>query len=337
MSASYRIFGAEVSPYSVKVRSYFRYKGVPHEWIVRSSATQAEYQKHAKLPLIPLVVTPDGEGIQDSTPILERLEARFPEPSIHPRDGALRFLSELLEEFADEWGNKWMFHYRWAREVDQDSAAERIARTMMPGAEGEALRGAIAGIKERMIGRVWFVGSSPKTAREIEESFCDTVALLEAHLARRPFLFGRRPALADFGLWGQFYNAWTDPTPGGILNQRAPAVVGWVRRMLDPKAEGDFETWPALEPTLLPLLERQVARLFLPWSDANATAIASGAEELRVELDGRAWTQRPQKYHAKSLAELRRKYAAVADRSQLDPILERAGCLRWLRSSSPTP
>ena len=29
----------------------------------------------AKLPLVPLVVTPDGEGVQDSTPIIERFEA----------------------------------------------------------------------------------------------------------------------------------------------------------------------------------------------------------------------------------------------------------------------
>ena len=27
----YRIFGIELSPYSVKVRSYFRYKRIPHE------------------------------------------------------------------------------------------------------------------------------------------------------------------------------------------------------------------------------------------------------------------------------------------------------------------
>ena len=32
---TYRIFGSELSPYSVKVRSYFRLKGLPHEWIAR--------------------------------------------------------------------------------------------------------------------------------------------------------------------------------------------------------------------------------------------------------------------------------------------------------------
>jgi len=37
MAESYRIFGAEMSPYSVKVRSYFRYKGIPHQWILRNA------------------------------------------------------------------------------------------------------------------------------------------------------------------------------------------------------------------------------------------------------------------------------------------------------------
>ena len=96
---SYRIYGVEVSPYSVKVRSYFRYKGIDHEWIVRSQETMPEFQKYAKLPLIPLVVTPDDTGLQDSTPIIEKMEAAFPEPSIHPDDPCLGFLSALVEEF----------------------------------------------------------------------------------------------------------------------------------------------------------------------------------------------------------------------------------------------
>ncbi len=37
MPDNYRIFGAEMSPYSVKVRSYFRYKGIPHQWILRNA------------------------------------------------------------------------------------------------------------------------------------------------------------------------------------------------------------------------------------------------------------------------------------------------------------
>jgi glutathione S-transferase len=330
MATPYRIFGAELSPYSVKVRSYFRYKGIPHEWIVRSPAQQAEFQKYAKLPLMPLVVTPEDQGLQDSTPILEAMEAVFPEPAIHPSDPSLAFVSVLLEEFGDEWGNKWMFHYRWAREADQSSAAERLAHVMAPGLEGDQLAGAIAGIKQRMVGRVWFVGSNEETAPQIEESYRETLDLLEAHLGARPYLFGARPVFADFGLWGQLYNCGSDPTPGAILRKQAPSVAAWVERMLEPKAEGEIEPWAALAPTLAPLLARQVGRLFLPWSDANARAIAEGKDEFSVELDGRHFTQKPQKYHAKSLAELRRKYASAGAGKELDAILETADCLRWL-------
>ena len=60
MAGDYRIIGAEMSPYSVKLRSYFRYKAIPHQWVLRNAASQAEYEKHARMPIIPLVVTPEG-------------------------------------------------------------------------------------------------------------------------------------------------------------------------------------------------------------------------------------------------------------------------------------
>src|SRR5215471_4321387 len=162
MADLYRIYGAEMSPYSVKVRSYFRYKAIPHQWILRNAASQAEYEKHAKLPIVPLVVTPEGTGIQDSTPIIDRMEKLFAEPSIHP-EGVAGFISALIEEFGDEWGNKWMFHYRWTRDVDQICSAGRIARMRAPAAS-ETECGAFAGeVRERMAGRVWFVGSNEQT------------------------------------------------------------------------------------------------------------------------------------------------------------------------------
>src|SRR5262245_42971029 len=163
MAATYRIFGNELSPYSIKVRSYFRYKQIPHEWVIRSNANQEEYQRYAKLPLIPLVVTPDDQAVQDSTPIIERFEKEFPEPSIHPSDPTLAFLSAFIEEYGDEWGNKPMFHYRWYYEPDQKSAAERIGRSMMPDLPDDQVGGVIEMVKGRMVPRLKFVGSSPET------------------------------------------------------------------------------------------------------------------------------------------------------------------------------
>jgi len=330
VASPYRIFGSELSPYSVKVRSYFRYKGVPHEWIVRNASNVEEFRRHARLPLIPLVLSLDGEALQDSTPILERIEAARPEPSIHPPDAVAAFVSALLEEYADEWGNKAMFHYRWTYEPDQASGALRIARENLAGADDAAVEQAARAVRERMVPRLSFVGSSAETRETIERSFEREVALLEAHLAARPYLFGARPAFADFGVFAQLYECLSDPTPGAWMRARAPRVVAWVERMLDPKGEGPFEPWQALEPTLQPLLREEVAGCFLPWSEANRRALEAGAQTLEVEIHGRLFRQQPQKYHARSLAALRTRYAAARS-DALDVVLERAGCLAALR------
>ena len=331
-NASYVVIGSEESPYSVKVRSYFRYKGIPHDWRERSQAAEL-FARHARLPLIPLVVAAeDAElsgsgsvGIQDSTPIIEALEPKFPEPSIHPDGAVARFVSILLEEFADEWGNKWMFHMRWAREIDQVAVSRRFAAN----AAADRIDAAAQTIRERMVPRVWFVGSNEVTAPQIEQSFKDTLGFLDDHLAARPYLFGARPAMADFGLWGQIYEAGRDPTAGALVRS-APNVDAWIERMLDPSSLGNFEDWTRLEATLAPLLRDQVAGLFLPWSAANAQAIASGADDFDVTLKGRRWTQKPQKYHARSLAALKAKYVQVAGDADLDAVLAATGCKAFL-------
>lgn len=326
---TWRIFGSEMSPYSVKVRSYFRYKGLPHSWIPRGPWNEEEYRRYARLPIIPAAVTPEGEGVQDSTPIIELVESRHPEPSIHPDTPELNFLSALLEEFGDEWGNKLMFHHRWWAEADQRSAALILARLSMPdGTTDEVARRAEA-VRERMTGRGAFVGSSAATAPLITRYFFELVDLLEPHFVGRRYLFGNRPSFGDFGLSAQLYEASVDPTCGGGLRARGPAVLDWCHRMLEPRDDGPFESWESLAPTLAPILA-YVGGYFLPWTTANAAALAAGETEFTVDLPGGAYVQPPQKYHARSLAALKAKYAA-ARAPALDAILEAAGCLRYLR------
>ena len=327
--AEHIVVGSVESPYSVKVRAYFRYKGIPHQWRDRSEAPDL-FAQHARLPLVPLVVTPEGHGLQDSTPIIEALEAAHPVPSIEPPEVAARFVSALLEEFGDEWGNKWMFHMRWAREVDQVTASERFAAACGGSPSREQAQATAKAIRERMASRLWLVGANETTATQIEASLNDALTLLDAHLASRPYLFGGRPALADFGLWGQIHECARDPTAGALVAQAAN-VTTWVGRMESPASGGDFEPWAALAPTLTPLLRDQVAGLFLPWSVANAAALAAGQDEFDVTLKGRRWTQKPQKYHARSLAALRAKHHACRGDATLDALLDATGCAAFLR------
>jgi hypothetical protein len=75
-----------------------------------------------------------------------------------------------------------------------------------------------------------------------------------------------------------------------------------------------------------------VGGLFLPWSAANAEAVARSGKSFEVTLGGARWSQEPQKYHARSLAEIRRKYVAARGVAGLEEILGKADCLRWLQA-----
>jgi glutathione S-transferase len=328
MSDRYRLFGSELSPFSVKVRSYMRFKGLPHDWIIRGPDTMETFQAYAKLPLVPLLVTPDDEGWQDSTPIVEMLEAAHPEPALQPEDPTVAFLSALIEEYGDEWVNKPMFHYRWRDEADQISASERIAAQHM-GAGPDMLGDVAAKVRQRMVPRVSFVGSSPETAPIIEKSLDRVLAILEAHLADHDYLFGGRLCLGDLGLFAQLYQCSTDPTLGSLMGGRGPRTLDWIARLIEPEPGGDFAAWEELAPTLAPLFKDEIAGLFLPWSTANAAAIEAGEETFSVTLADGPFSQAPQKYHARSLAEIRRKYATAAS-SELDAILGETGCLAYL-------
>ena len=118
--------------------------------------------------------------------------------------------------------------------------------------------------------------------------------------------------------------------PNAISPLMMTASASKARAVLVPKNEGPFEPWPPLAPTLMPLLKEEVGGLFLPWSVANAAAIADEQKNFEVTLAGAPWSQEPQKYHARSLAELRRKYAAAKSAPGLEAILKESGCLSYL-------
>ncbi len=331
MADQYRLFGSELSPYSVKVRSYLRYKAIPHSWVVRGQAAQGEFQKLAKVPLIPLLVTPKGEAMQDSTPLIEEMERRHPEPALQPPDAPRAFLSALIEEYADEWGNKAMFHYRWTYEADQMSASLRIASGILGlEAKPQQVEQTAIGVRDRMVARRAVVGSHDGTRELIELSFRRQLDIAEAHLTWRPYLFGGRPCLADLGWAAQLYELSSDPTPQSIM-QYYPNTMAWVARMISPVMLGEFEPWEKLSPTLTPLLQEEVARRYLPWADANAKAVETATDWFDVEMGGAAFSQAPQKYHVKSVNVIRAKAKAALEAApELGAVLKDTGCFDLL-------
>ena len=336
MTTPLRIVGAVGSPYSRKLRAVLRYRRIPYAWVNQGSPEAAALPR-PRVELLPQLIFPgddDRQALTDTTPLIRELERRFAGRSVVPGDAAIAFLDALLEDYADEWLTKCMFHYRWACAADIAKASAMLPRwfaTDQPEASAVAAGRKFA---QRQIDRRWVVGSNDTTAALIEDSYARLLALLDARLAESRFVMGGRPGTADFALYGQLTQlAGFDPTPAAIALERAPRVAAWVDVVEDLSGlEPGDEDWLTRDsvPASLRAMLAEAGRVYAPFLLANAAALESGAARVECEIDGRPWVQKPFPYQGKCLAWLRRDYAALsaADRAVVDAALRGSGCER---------
>ena len=331
-----RIVGVHGSPYSRKVLAALRYRRIPYAWIVQGSAEDHDLPS-PRVFLLPQLLLENDKGetvaVTDSTPLLRRLEAAAPGRELRPADPVMALLDAIVEDWADEWLTKAMFHYRWAFEADAQKAARILPRwsDTRRGDDEIAMRGAM--FSDRQIGRLGVVGSNSTTGPFIEDSYRRALAVLNARLTDSRFLLGERPAACDFAVYGQLTQLLAfDPTPSAIALAEAPRVVAWVDVVdelsgLEPSASDWIARDEAGGDSLRALLA-EIGRVYVPFLLANARAVSNGTETVECTLDGHTWTQKPFPYQAKCLAWLREEHTALcpSDRAAADAILAGSGC-----------
>lgn len=281
MTGPYRFYAAEISYFSGKVRPALRQKGVA---FVEQLPTPAAYREvilpRTGLGFIPIVVTPDDETWQDTSEILDALEARHPEPALYPPTPVQRAVAYLLELYADEFLVLPAMHYRWSfPEGAQKARGDFAASNGDPAAA--------ARFADRMGGSIRALGVVAESIAAIEAHTAELLDVLSAHFAEHATLLGSRMSLADCALMGPFYaHLYLDLVPGRLLRERAPRVCHWIERMNhpDPGAPGAFLAGDALAPTVRPLLElvgRDAVPLLLDtlraveqWADERPPALA---------------------------------------------------------------
>jgi glutathione S-transferase len=334
--APLKIVGAHGSPYSRKLRAVLRYRRIPYRWIVRSSKQDREIPA-VPVALIPVLVFPAAgdtpeEAMIDSTFQIRRLEERRRERSVIPADPAIAFLDFLIEDYADEWLTKAMFHFRWAYDADVENAAAILPRWARTDAPEEVIEKFSSVFRERQIGRLAVVGSNESTGPVIEASYRRLLHALDSLLREQPFVMGERPGTADFGLFGQLSQlALFDPTPAAIAMKESPRVVAWCHGVEDLSglevSDADWLTRDTAPKTLRALLA-EVGRGYAPFLVANSAAIERGESRMECEIDDRPWAQKSFPYQAKCLGWLREARAALNpdDRNAADAFLAGTGC-----------
>ena len=336
MTLPYKILGAPGSPYSRKLRSVFRYRRIPFTWANRNSKEDVNTPK-VPVNLLPVLVIPGKNGDYseakiDSTPIIRFLEAEYSDRSVIPTDPAMAFIDYLIEDYADEWLTKAMFHFRWAHKRNVDFAGSILPRWTLNQLSDEEIEPLSKNISERQIERLRYVGSNETTGEFIEESYQKFIELLSNHLVERRFVLGDRPGSSDFGIFGQLTQlAQTDPTCRDLTLDVAPRVFAWCDNVEDLSGlEPEESDWIESDqiPETLREIFKEVGRTYAPFLLANAEAVAEGKEEWESEIDGKLWKQMPFVYQAKCLTWIREEFEQLNDKekAKILQLLEGSGC-----------
>ena len=275
------LWGVAHSYYTVKIRSYLIKKGVPFRELYPSHAEfQTRVLPAVRHMVVPILETPEDEIVQDTTDMIECLEARFPQPPMVPDTPVQRAVAWLLGAFGSEGLLQPGMSYRWSYRAEQeDFLRGEFGRIMYAGPDREARDRAGKQLMDYFHDFLPGLGVTPETIATIEAAYGELLDALEIHFQSHPYLLGGRPSIADFGLMAPLYaHLARDPVPSMLMKSRAPNVYRWTERMnLSSIADGEFADRPetyaaddAIPETLEPVLE-------LAFQDWGAELLANAA------------------------------------------------------------
>lgn len=267
--------GIPLSYFSAKTRSYLLHKGIPFE---ERGPTLTEFaftlQRHTGARALPVLRTPEGEWLQDTSVIIDTLERRFPDRPALPHTPVQRFVALLLELWVDELWVPLAMHTRWSHPENVPFFIEDAAQHMLPGLPLWLRRAAGRHVARQMQSYLEAVGVAPAQHAVMDRFLSVQLDALEAHFRRHAFLLGDRPCLADYSLAGPLWaHIGRDPWPRRELIAPRPALARWIERTMDPaSATGELLADDALPQTLDMALDSALRDL-LPWLRAACTAL----------------------------------------------------------------
>lgn len=264
MKTDYRLFAWDFSYFSAKARAYCRFKEFHGAFTFEEVLAPQELIQGYLIPatgsnVVPQVEAADGTWLQDTSEIIDVLEARHPIAPVIPTTPRQRLTSYLIELLADEWMLPWAFWERWhysLADVEPNHEpfnAQQWGRIFAPGQTGLERREAARFVfRERMkiddpdnalfgpYAGLTQLGVTDKTEQAWSDSMHNMLSILETHFNVHDYILGGSPTLADFALLGPLYpHLYKDPVSGMMMRTRYPLVCEWIDR-----ANGSTEAGP---------------------------------------------------------------------------------------------
>jgi len=274
------IYGSPISLFTRKLEAALEAYGIDFALHPKDAENHAFVEARAGTHQIPVLATPQGWMLADTTPILMWLDALHPRRRLFP-DGSLGVLVHVLEEVLDEWVSRVMVHYRWHYD---DNTRFVIARVTGQAVDLEAAR-------RHPLAR-WGPRACRATGTEAvglqraaEAEYLALLAALEAQLATTAYALGDRPSAVDCALLGGLRaHTLHDPIPD---LSAYPRVTAWARAPLVWDGHGELAPFPTSTPFARHLLE--LARdQYRPFLLGNRAAREHGDKTFVAETYGTA-------------------------------------------------
>ena len=334
------LYGSTISYFTGKLEAALRYKEIDYRLEpMRSQAQRGLIPQATGVFQMPAFQLEDGRWLTDSTLILQWLDQAYPAYPLLPQDPVLRFVSLLLEDYADEWLWRPAMHYRWHYAPDAARLSRHISQELLSDMPGPLwLKQFFVRRRQR---RLFTAGDgvSAHTQAHVEGIYLGTLTALEAMFANRSFMLGARPSLVDIGFFGPMFRHFSqDPTAAALMQERAPHTQAWVDRMWASRGSQMQGDWMRVLPQDFAPLLREVGQAYMPYLLANAQAVAQGHKRFNVTIQGCAYQQvRTSRYRLLCLEMLQHHFAALSalQRVELDAIFAGSGISPALRAQLP--
>lgn len=337
----FKLYGFLMSPYSMKMRAYLRYRRIPFQWVTGKPANDIAQTK-VDTYMVPVLESPDGVFANDSTLLIDDLEKTFSERGTEPENEADAFLAFLIEDFSDEWLISPFFMHRWNLDRDQSHNSRWILYEFFRGHLIPGQFDASAeGWAERQLGLLPAVSGYPEAYDLVDQSLHDFLAIMEGAVTSGLFLFGDRPSRAEFAIYGRLSQLLQDLTATEFMREKYMFTSRWVGVMED--LSGTQGDWQELSSDAEGLMSSPVAQILklsgkyhLPMLRTNLDALNRGDDEYAFDIDGRSYARKVHERFAPCLPALQRRYAELSGEAKevLRGVLEESKCLEYLATSS---
>jgi len=239
MKNPFIFYGMQASLYTGKVRAYMRRNRIP---VIERGAGHPEFMDKVfpqlKRFIMPVLVTPSGELIQDGTDILDYLnEQGLGREPLYPDDPVMKAIAFIFEHFGNECMMRPNLHYRWNFDDDNlEFLTVSFADVLPPNSDKEVMAGAFDRASGRMRKAAELFGVTPDAHENIERSYIEFLRLYNDHLSQSYYVLGDAPTIADYGMFNALYaHLSRDPKPSYIMKTKAPYVWNWIERMNGPE------------------------------------------------------------------------------------------------------